>query len=1398
MAPTIEQLRAYAAGGEGKPRGGEGNPRGGSTRRPARAPSSSSGHNGIIHRGNVGYKPPARKKKKETTKEASTKSAPKGDVDKYGFKISGSSSKPAERLDATPKDLKDKLKHLGDVDPQFKELGKDILRGSTPFVQKVFNALDVGRKPIQNFVFGATTEEMAKDPTAGHAIWKDQRGKNKGKNLFYDTPDKSIIDNVNRFVADVITSPISFLSGGVAGIGRGALKQSLGKHVVRHGVEKGLTKKAATDLANELTGKVVKRSGQEVSATVGTIRKRIASHPTTKDIQFPKELRGGIAAANPFVGTHAARAKGRFLPGVKAHGGVSLIPGSVTSKVTGPVGQAIAGNPFTQALLGHTAGRKAALGGYSSIMAATTARTTDQLRRNFVGEGSGVLTDVVKAFGRNRKGEAAFDAVLTGKALAINAKQEKAVENFKTFFWEGMQAKKAAAGLKDGILDNYTPLLVGKAAREAAGKNVPPIFNNPTSKAHARILAKGMGDTAAEVNVELRKAALSGELPDLAEFFQKNDEFFSESSYKNWQQYLDQQGKRIYGKQYADFLENEGLSPLSMAETKSGLDVGILRQAGFGSPDDALELARTGAWGNKALVKLKELDPDQFARLKTTANLKVAEANLSTQKAALKTKLGPAQAKGWNDVDIFTDPAKSPLTKQRWAIISAETADMLLPQKEAAYAELLNDLRKAGHSPIEAVGVWRGASEKSFVVPSMPAKQALEFGRRYGQDAVFTNLGALNADGTVNTIRALKFGEEVTGDYTEMLIGGSPVRFGFDTNQKAFPLDSIPSGKHVSGGLNRTMESLQKAEKALADASHSKVGQARFLVEGADGKRITLTNDKASADSYLAALAKNGISADIRKVTGVSAAQKHQLAKRVDELKGKLDKGTENMSNYAQGLTEKGSPWPITKDDLKSGIIPREFKKDYGVVTGTIFAGLNGKPIPKHLAQELQENFANAYQMGDFVRGAQKVINIWKQSVTGVFPGFHVRNAMGGWFNNYIGGVRFYQLKQFEEMLTGKHAGRVWKEYGGLSTERLLEEMVASGFAFAPKSAVRRGGQANIVTEFGLETPTREAMYGPIRAAADKVGGGLQTMARTPAMVIEDGLRGSAFLRGMEKFGDVDLARDFTFYRHGDYNHMSVDERKLRTFLPFYRWMRTNIPFQIQSMVEAPGKYQKYARFVENFSGKAPEDEDSMYKMPVNDMVQERGGFRLPWDPKRIIMPDLPFTDLNDINPRELLGRTTFGSIIGGATKTNLLTGAPTRFISPGPLQKVQVLPLKKFFPDKFRVSAGGELQVDQSLIAYMNNILNPTSRLTSTFDPPTSKAGKEAAEKDRLGRWLHKGLGIPTQKTNPTMSRNIANSKLDRVFREEIYPLGYAEKSREMNPKKGKVDKYGFAIAPD
>lgn len=129
----------------------------------------------------------------------------------------------------------------------------------------------------------------------------------------------------------------------------------------------------------------------------------------------------------------------------------------------------------------------------------------------------------------------------------------------------------------------------------------------------------------------------------------------------------------------------------------------------------------------------------------------------------------------------------------------------------------------------------------------------------------------------------------------------------------------------------------------------------------------------------------------------------------------------------------------------------------------------------------------------------------------------------------------------------------------------------------------------------------------------------------------ENNARGAHFLDKLEKTGDPQTAIASMNKYLFDYENGLTDweQEYARTVIPFYAWMRFNIPLQIQSMLEDPGRYAKIPKFMD-----AVEDVTAEWRdIPTPDYYTDLHAVRLP-----IIMKGNPPTSTQTFHSKTLIG----------------------------------------------------------------------------------------------------------------------------------------------------------------
>jgi uncharacterized protein YnzC (UPF0291/DUF896 family) len=227
-------------------------------------------------------------------------------------------------------------------------------------------------------------------------------------------------------------------------------------------------------------------------------------------------------------------------------------------------------------------------------------------------------------------------------------------------------------------------------------------------------------------------------------------------------------------------------------------------------------------------------------------------------------------------------------------------------------------------------------------------------------------------------------------------------------------------------------------------------------------------------------------------------------------------------------------------------------------------------------------------------------IKAWQIST----PGFHVRNTIGGVFNNFLGDID-----------PGSY-NRYWRARLGLFSN---EQDRAAFAAWREFSSPGQFGTHEVAT--GLR---HESLLTRIKPWSSK--NAYVHANQTVGAQVEDMLRGAMFMDVWKKTnGDADAALDAVFKYHFNYDDLSVfEQRGVRRVFPFYTWTRKNLPLQIEMMIARPGKYawwNHYQRSVAeegDYEGTVPSYYSDMWAIPT--------GMRDTNDDQMYLTPDLPFT----------------------------------------------------------------------------------------------------------------------------------------------------------------------------
>lgn len=356
--------------------------------------------------------------------------------------------------------------------------------------------------------------------------------------------------------------------------------------------------------------------------------------------------------------------------------------------------------------------------------------------------------------------------------------------------------------------------------------------------------------------------------------------------------------------------------------------------------------------------------------------------------------------------------------------------------------------------------------------------------------------------------------------------------------------------------------------------------------------------------------------------------------------------------------------------------------------------GLEDFVMHPFMAAEFNRAYRGPASLPEWRRNWRKfVLGPWKKAATIYFPGFHARNFMGAYYNNFLGGVtndHYSASHRIMDVLRkgdeSEWAKKVYAKkmrldgevhevvtYGDLATSMMSRGIVGgNSLAVADlKSFLGKQTQAGIR---GRRPISSRLAIGKVGRYQDELLGQVtyaeQFMRKWEAWGIrttnttENYFRGAAYLKGLEDAaGDTAAARGFVMMRHGDYDELTDFENGIRDLVPFYKWMRTNLPFQVKRLFEDPAKT---AATIDVQNSLISEDErkkmqswfrDSL-TIPMPKALAKMMGSK---DGGGILTAQLPFHDLL-ISSEEFT--SSFLPVIrqvveSGVLKKSIFTGAP-------------------------------------------------------------------------------------------------------------------------------------------
>lgn len=314
--------------------------------------------------------------------------------------------------------------------------------------------------------------------------------------------------------------------------------------------------------------------------------------------------------------------------------------------------------------------------------------------------------------------------------------------------------------------------------------------------------------------------------------------------------------------------------------------------------------------------------------------------------------------------------------------------------------------------------------------------------------------------------------------------------------------------------------------------------------------------------------------------------------------------------NSKEFLTEVAQKFGTKADAAPTGYVKAGAKELEGLVFHPAIAEQIDKFGGRFIADEGTNQLFKAFD---------KAQNLWKASVTSIFPAFHGRNAISNVFLNYLdiglsalspakhalstvmlndnriatklekqilkGGDAAKNLQGQLDTLLKKPVltddfGKKWT-FGEIRKE-IKEKRVAFGDEFTGFLDIRDTIKDKLSTATTGASKAKKVVkaVNPLsqQNLAFKAG-------RAVGNAVEQQARVLNFMTNLEKTGDVVTAAERTKQFLFDYTNLSDFEKNvMRRLIPFYTFTRKNLELQVTQLAKQPGKLATQAKLFTNIS----------------------------------------------------------------------------------------------------------------------------------------------------------------------------------------------------------------------
>lgn len=331
-------------------------------------------------------------------------------------------------------------------------------------------------------------------------------------------------------------------------------------------------------------------------------------------------------------------------------------------------------------------------------------------------------------------------------------------------------------------------------------------------------------------------------------------------------------------------------------------------------------------------------------------------------------------------------------------------------------------------------------------------------------------------------------------------------------------------------------------------------------------------------------------------------------------------------------LKEVTSPTGVAKNEIESFFMPEEMARLYNEYADLIAGGQAKNPLLK-----VYDNATMAFK---------KLAYLWN-------PGHIPRDFVGNVFNGYLMGVK--NPKEYIDAASYlmNPDTMIKLPSGEVKAQELIDQ--------AKKYGVLDVGA------YAGETPktVAENLNLPGTNIAQRMLSSYSTLMRKGTQVADTLTRFTGLLNQLQQSKSFMEAAANVKKFYFDYFDLTPFERKvMKRVLPFYTWMRKNVPLQLEMLYRNPREYQRVNDVMSAAEGEPidPQNRPSY--------INDSGAFKLGSNGD-YISPSLPFTDINKL-PTSADALRQYISGVNPLIRAPIESATNTQWFSGRPLESYQ------------------------------------------------------------------------------------------------------------------------------